>query len=75
MEYADGVVCIDNEALYNYNLNVWKNQNPTVNDINHLACRTLNLITSPLRFNSEVNSDMRRLINNLVPHPRLHFFM
>ena len=32
-------------------------------------------ITCSFRFPSKLNSDLRKLSTNLVPYPRLHFFM
>merc|ERR1711973_161978 len=32
-------------------------------------------VTAPLRFQGSINADLRKLGTNLVPFPRLHFFM
>ncbi|CAN1778063.1 Tubulin beta-1 chain, partial [Linum perenne] len=50
------------------------NQN-AVGDLNHLISTTMSGVTCCLRFPGQLNSDLRKLAVNLIPFPRLHFFM
>jgi tubulin beta len=45
-----------------------------VGDLNHLISATMS-VTCCLRFPGQLNSDLRKLAVNLIPFPRLHFFM
>jgi hypothetical protein len=44
-------------------------------DLNHLVSAAISGITCCLRFPGQLNSDLRKLAVNLIPFPRLHFFM
>ncbi|KAL0329798.1 UNVERIFIED_CONTAM: Tubulin beta chain [Sesamum radiatum] len=46
-----------------------------VGDLNHLISTTMSGVTCCLRFPGQLNSDLRKLAVNLIPFPRLHFFM
>merc|ERR1711977_351426 len=48
---------------------------PTYGDLNHLVCAALSGVTTCIRFPGQLNSDLRKLAVNLIPFPRLHFFM
>ena len=65
---------IDNEALYVICLRTLKLRAPTYGDLNHLVL-AMSGITSSIRFSGQLNSDLRKLAVNLIPFPRLHFFM
>lgn len=75
VENADSVMCIDNEALYDICFRTLKLTNPNYGDLNHLVSQVMSGITCCLRFPGQLNSDLRKLAVNLVPFPRLHFFM
>lgn len=75
IENADETFCIDNEALYNICQNTLKLSLPTHSDLNQLVSGVMSGITTCLRFPGQLNSDLRKLAVNLVPFPRLHFFM
>jgi len=75
VENADEVMVIDNEALYDICFRTLKLTTPTYGDLNHLVSAALSGITCCLRFPGQLNSDLRKLAVNLVPFPRLHFFM
>ena len=49
--------------------------NPTYGDLNHLVSLTMSGVTTSLRFPGQLNADLRKLAVNMVPFPRLHFFM
>merc|ERR1712117_905828 len=75
VENADDVMCIDNEALYDICFRTLKLTTPTYGDLNHLVSAALSGVTCCLRFPGQLNSDLRKLAVNMVPFPRLHFFM
>ena len=75
IENADEVFCIDNEALFNICQRQLKVAAPAFNDLNKLVSNVMSGITCSLRFPGQLNSDLRKLAVNLVPFPRLHFFM
>lgn len=75
VENADEVMCIDNEALYDICFRTLKLTTPTYGDLNHLVSHTMSGITCCLRFPGQLNSDLRKLAVNLIPFPRLHFFL
>jgi tubulin beta len=75
VENTDEVMVIDNEALYNICTGTLKLKNPSYPDLNNLVCSTMSGITSSLRFPGQLNSDLRKLAVNLIPFPRLHFFI
>ncbi|XP_040588788.1 tubulin beta-1 chain isoform X1 [Mesocricetus auratus] len=75
MENADACFCIDNEALYDICFRTLRLTTPTYGDLNHLVSLTMSGITTSLRFPGQLNADLRKLAVNMVPFPRLHFFM
>ncbi|XP_042401177.1 tubulin beta-7 chain-like [Zingiber officinale] len=75
VENADQCMVLDNEALYDICFRTLKLSNPTFGDLNHLISATMSGVTCCLRFPGQLNSDLRKLAVNLIPFPRLHFFM
>jgi len=75
VENADEVMVIDNEALYDICFRTLKLTTPTYGDLNHLVSMAMSGTTCCLRFPGQLNSDLRKLAVNLIPFPRLHFFM
>ncbi|CAG2246003.1 TUBB [Mytilus edulis] len=75
VENTDETYCIDNEALYDICFNTLKLKTPTYGDLNHLVSLTMSGVTTCLRFPGQLNADLRKLAVNMVPFPRLHFFM
>jgi len=75
LENTDGNFSIDNEALFHISQNVLKIHAPTYADLNHLVASTMSGLTTCFRFPGQLNDDLRKLNTNLVPFPRLHFFM
>uniref|UniRef100_A0A452SZX3 Tubulin beta chain n=1 Tax=Ursus maritimus TaxID=29073 RepID=A0A452SZX3_URSMA len=74
-QHADACFCIDNEALYDICFRTLKLAAPSYGDLNHLVSLTMSGITTSLRFPGQLNADLRKLAVNMVPFPRLHFFM
>lgn len=75
VENADEVFCIDNEALYDICFRTLKLDTPSYGDLNRLVSQVMSGITCCLRFPGQLNSDLRKLAVNLIPFPRLHFFL
>ncbi|KAJ3346760.1 hypothetical protein HDU91_006959, partial [Kappamyces sp. JEL0680] len=75
VENSDETFCIDNEALYDICFRTLKLTTPTYGDLNHLVSAVMSGITTCLRFPGQLNADLRKLAVNMVPFPRLHFFM
>ncbi|KAM0668865.1 hypothetical protein ACQRIU_002427 [Beauveria bassiana] len=75
VENSDATFCIDNQALDNICKRSLKLANPTNNDLNHLISHVMSGISTSLRFPGQLNSDIRKMCVNLVPFPRLHFFL
>lgn len=75
VENTDESYCIDNEALYDICYRTLKLSNPSYGDLNHLVSLTMSGVTTCLRFPGQLNADLRKLAVNMVPFPRLHFFL
>lgn len=75
IEAADEVFCIDNEALYEICNKTLRLSTPTYGDLNQLVSAVMSGITCSLRFPGQLNSDLRKIAVNLIPFPRLHFFL
>ncbi|XP_054641607.1 tubulin beta-1 chain isoform X1 [Dunckerocampus dactyliophorus] len=75
LESTDETFSIDNEALYDICFRTLKLTTPTYGDLNHLVSLTMSGVTTSLRFPGQLNADLRKLAVNMVPFPRLHFFM
>ena len=75
VENSDQCFTLDNEALYDICFRTLKLTTPTYGDLNHLIAAALCGTTCSLRFPGQLNCDLRKLAVNMVPFPRLHFFM
>jgi len=75
IENADCVFCLDNEALSDICKRTLKIPTPNFNHLNQLVSNVMSGITCSLRFPGQLNADLRKLAVNLIPFPRLHFFL
>mmetsp|Transcript_17192 Transcript_17192/g.35469 ORF Transcript_17192/g.35469 Transcript_17192/m.35469 type:complete len:442 (-) Transcript_17192:584-1909(-) len=75
VENADQCYALDNEALYDICFRTLKLDNPTFSDLNNLIANAITGTTCSLRFPGQLNCDLRKLAVNMVPFPRLHFFV
>ncbi|XP_070534905.1 tubulin beta chain-like [Ptychodera flava] len=75
VDNSNETFCIDNEALYDICFRTLKLTTPTYGDLNHLVSATMSGVTTCLRFPGQLNADLRKLAVNMVPFPRMHFFM
>eukprot|EP00930_Biecheleria_cincta_P023244 TRINITY_DN16823_c0_g1_i1.p1 TRINITY_DN16823_c0_g1~~TRINITY_DN16823_c0_g1_i1.p1 ORF type:complete len:506 (+),score=92.28 TRINITY_DN16823_c0_g1_i1:43-1560(+) len=73
--FADECFMLDNEALYNISCRTLKLLTPRYSDLNQLVSSVMGGVTACLRFPGQLNCDLRKLYVNLVPFPRLHFFL
>jgi tubulin beta len=72
---SDESICIDNEALYDICRNTLRLCNPKIGDLNHLISMTMAGVTTCFRYPGQLNTDLRKLMTNMCPYPRLHFFI
>lgn len=72
---SDETICIDNEALFNICQSTLRLCRPTMSDLNHLVAMTMAGVTSCFRYPGQLNTDLRKLLTNMCPFPRLHFFI
>merc|ERR1712212_447417 len=75
IDNSDETFCIDNEALYDICIRTLKIPSPSYGDLNKLVSLTMSGVTTCLRFPGQLNADLRKLAVNMVPFPRLHFFI
>ncbi|KAK2560804.1 Tubulin beta-2A chain [Acropora cervicornis] len=75
IETTDEVFSFDNEALYDICFRTLRLDTTTYSDLNHIISSTMSGVTTCLRFPGQLNADMRKLAVNMIPYPRLHFFM
>uniref|UniRef100_A0A0C9RAR9 Tubulin beta chain n=1 Tax=Fopius arisanus TaxID=64838 RepID=A0A0C9RAR9_9HYME len=65
---------IDNQALHEICTRILKLRKPSYGDTNHLVAMCMAGVTTCLRFPGQLNADLRKILVNMVPFPRLHFF-
>jgi len=69
------VSVIDNETIFDICRRTLKVKSPDYSNLNGLVANVMSGITCSLRFPGQLNTDLRKLAVNLVPFPRLHFFL
>eukprot|EP00048_Salpingoeca_helianthica_P023691 m.26305 g.26305 ORF g.26305 m.26305 type:complete len:442 (-) comp8925_c0_seq2:28-1353(-) len=73
IEHIDLTLLFDNEACYeicNKRLDI---ERPTYDNLNRLIAQVLAAVTTPLRFQSELNTTLNDFAENLAIYNRLHF--
>eukprot|EP01083_Nonionella_stella_P083271 230190_1 len=75
LENSDQTIVIDNEALFKISHSVLKQKDPKYADLNWVISQVMSGCTASLRFSGKLNGDLRKMGVNLVPFPRLHFFL
>ena len=75
LENSDQTSVIDNEALFNISHNILKQNKPKYSDLNWVISMVMSATTASLRFSVKLHNDLRKLGVNIVPFPRLHFFL
>lgn len=72
---SDEVITFDNEALYEIALSNLKVSKPNLSDLNHLISMTMAGVTTCFRYPGQLNTDLRKIMTNMCPYPRLKFFI
>ncbi|XP_033124218.1 tubulin beta chain-like [Anneissia japonica] len=75
IDHSDMTFCIDNQALAEICTRTLKLTSPTYSQMNQLIANTMCGVTTCLRFPGQLNAGLRKLAVNMIPFPRLHFFM
>nr|WQF63279.1 tubulin beta-5 [Lygus hesperus] len=75
IDHTDQCYCLDNEALYHITTKTLNLKFPTTGDLNHIIAAVMAGVTTCFRFPGQLNADLRKLLVNMVPFPRLHFFV
>ncbi|KAJ8975449.1 hypothetical protein NQ317_000698 [Molorchus minor] len=75
MECTDETYVLDNEALFDICYRTLKLSAPSYGDLNHLISAVMSGVTTCMRFPGQLNADLRKIMVNMVPFPRLHFFI
>jgi len=73
IENSDASYLLDNEALNTIVGECLQIQNANYANLNSLVSQVIEGCTSSLRFPGTLNSDVRKMLVNLVSFPRLHF--
>lgn len=73
IENADVSYMLDNEALCSIAERCLKLRNANYANLNGLISQVICGVTSSLRFPGTLNTDVRKMLVNLVSFPRLHF--
>ena len=72
---TDCTFVTDNEALFKISHNILKNTDPNFAELNWILSLVMGGCTASLRFPGILNCDLRKMAVNLIPFPRLHFFL
>jgi tubulin beta len=75
IQNSNATFSIDNEALYDICFRHLELTYPTFGDLNHLISLTMSGVTSCLRFSGQINDNMTKFVQDMAPHPRLHFLV
>ena len=75
MENISGCIILENEALYDICSRKMKKEHPVDADLNKIVAQVMSGVTCSFRFPGQINSDIRKMMVNLVPFPRLKYFM
>ncbi|CAF4192959.1 unnamed protein product, partial [Adineta steineri] len=73
IENVDATYFFDNETLHKISSRT--QISPTYNDVDQLISTAMSGITTCFRFPDQINGDMQKLNNHMIPFPRLHFLM
>ena len=75
IENADFVNVVQNQWLYNICSRSWRITAPSFADFNYIIGLQMSDLSSSLRFSGNQNTNMRKTLVNIIPYPRLHFFL
>ncbi|XP_070499056.1 tubulin beta-8 chain-like [Chironomus tepperi] len=72
---ADELIMFDNEALYDISMASLQLPKPNHCDLNSLISKTMAGVTTCFRYPGQLNTDLRKIMTNMCPYPRLKFFI
>lgn len=75
VENTDMTNVLDNDALFDVCSRRLGIVNPNLSDANFLMGSAITNTTASLRFPGQLNTSLRSMALNLVPFPRMHFFV
>ena len=75
VENADMVYLLDNEALIRNHTRTHPNGQNSVSSLNQIIALAMCDSSCGFRYPGRLNCDLRKLAVNLIPFPRLHFFI
>ncbi|KAL4501499.1 hypothetical protein ABPG72_021306 [Tetrahymena utriculariae] len=68
-------IVLDNQAIYNICQNKLDIENPSYTNLNQLTAQIISSLTTSIRFNGTLNTNLNELYTNLIPYPRLNFML
>lgn len=75
ISHTDETIAFDNEALFDICTKTLAIENPKMCDLNYLISTTMAGVTACFRYPGQLNTDLRKLMTNMCPYPRLKFFI
>merc|ERR1719397_160082 len=75
LDHTEVTLVVDNEALYDICQEHLDIAHPSYDAVNRLIAKVVSSVTASMRFEGELNGNLRDLQTNLVPFPRLHFMI
>lgn len=73
--HTDETITFDNEALYDICEKTLRIPKPLLSDLNYLISTAMAGVTACFRYPGQLNTDLRKLMVNMCPYPRLKFFI
>lgn len=73
MDFLDVAIVMDNEAIYDICENKLDIEKPSYLNLNRLIAQLTSGLTTSLRFEGSLNTDLNQIQTNLIPYPRIHF--
>jgi len=75
LDHTEVSLVVDNEAIYDICQEHLDILHPSYDAVNRLIAKVVSSVTASMRFEGELNGNLRDLTTNLVPFPRLHFMI
>ena len=73
MEFLDVAIVMDNEAIYDICGKKLDIDRPSYLNLNRLIAQLTSGLTTSLRFEGALNTDLNQIQTNLIPYQRIHF--
>lgn len=74
-QYVDLTVMVDNQAGYNMCQKNLGLDNPDFSDVNRLIAQVVSSMSTSMRYQSQLNANLKEIITNLVPDKRFMYAM